>query len=200
MKLIHIVQKKEIKNEYKQKDRNNCGSAIHHWDGCRHTKCCFYDTYPNGPDFLIKVSANENQFIIAALFVLLMGLALAMVPVMLFPIFKKHNEALALGYVVFRGALETVTDIAMVISWLFLLVVSREYVAAGAPMLPIFKPWALYSKEMIRSVHYGNRFQPGRSDALLCILSIKTHSSVDIRLGFHWRILYCICHMLVNHI
>ena len=40
----------------------------------------------DGPDFLIRVSANENQFVIAALFVLLMGLALAMVPVMMFPI------------------------------------------------------------------------------------------------------------------
>jgi hypothetical protein len=87
----------------------------------------------NGPDFLSKVSANENQFVIAALFVLLMGLALALVPVMLFPILKKQNEALALGYVVFRGALETVTYIAMVITWFLLMILSREYVSAGAP-------------------------------------------------------------------
>ena len=86
----------------------------------------------DGPDFLIKVSSNENQFVIATLFVLLMGLALAMVPVMLFPIFRKINEALAVGYVVFRGALETVTYIASVIVLLFILVVGREYVAAGA--------------------------------------------------------------------
>jgi hypothetical protein len=87
----------------------------------------------NGPDFLSKVSANENQFMIAALFVLLMGLALALVPVVLFPVLKKHNEALALGYVVFRGALETVSYIAMVITWFFLIIVSQEYIAAGAP-------------------------------------------------------------------
>ena len=93
----------------------------------------------NGPDFLSKVSANENQFLIAALFVLLMGLALALVPVMLFPILKKQNEALALGYVVFRGALETVTYIALVISWFLLLILSREYVAAGAPDTSYFQ-------------------------------------------------------------
>jgi hypothetical protein len=86
----------------------------------------------DGPDFLIKVSSNETQFVIAALFVLLMGLALAMVPVMLFPIFRKINEVLAIGYVVFRGALETVTSIIVVITWLFILVVGREYVTAGA--------------------------------------------------------------------
>lgn len=84
------------------------------------------------PNYLMKVSVN-NQIIIGALFVLIMGLALAMVPVMMFPIFRKYNEALALGSVVFRGALEAVIYIAMVIIWLLLLTVSQEYVKAGAP-------------------------------------------------------------------
>ena len=85
------------------------------------------------PDYLVKVSANENQIIVGALLVLIMGFALAMVPVMMFPVFKKHNEALALGYVVFRGALETAAYIGTVISWLLLLTLSHEYVKAGAP-------------------------------------------------------------------
>ncbi len=93
----------------------------------------FTSSILNAPDYLMKVSANENKIIIGALFVLVMGFALAMVPVMMFPIFKKHNEVLALGYVVFRGALETVTYIASVICWLFLLILSQEYVKAGAP-------------------------------------------------------------------
>ena len=91
------------------------------------------------PDYLIKVSANENQIIIGALLVLIMGFALAMVPVMLFPILKKYNEALALGSVVFRGALEAVTYIAIVISWLLLLTLSQEYVKAGAPDASYFQ-------------------------------------------------------------
>jgi hypothetical protein len=93
----------------------------------------------NDPDYLIKVSSNENQIVIGALFVLTMGLALAMVPVLLFPIFKKYNEVLALGYVVFRGALETVTYIGLVITWLFLVILSREYTAAGAPDVSSFQ-------------------------------------------------------------
>ncbi len=64
---------------------------------------------------------------------LISGFALAMVPVMMFPIFKKYNEALALGSVVFRGALEAVIYIAVAISWLLLLTVSQEYVKAGVP-------------------------------------------------------------------
>ena len=94
----------------------------------------------DGPDFLIKVSANENQFVIAALLVLLMGLALAMVPVMMFSILKEHNQALALGYVVFRGALETVTYIGGAISRQLLLPLSEAYVQAGPPDVSIFQP------------------------------------------------------------
>jgi len=87
------------------------------------------------PEYLAKISANENPIIIGSLLVLTMGLALAMVPALLFPVLKRHNEVLALGYVVFRGALETVAYIAMVICWLFLIIVSHEYATAGASNL-----------------------------------------------------------------
>ncbi len=38
------------------------------------------------PDVLSQVSARPNQLVVGMLFVLIMGLALAMVPVMLYPI------------------------------------------------------------------------------------------------------------------
>ena len=83
-------------------------------------------------DYLTQIAANENQIVTGILFVLAMGFSLAMVPVMLFPVLRKHNENLALGYLIFRGALETVTYIAMAICWSFLILISREYVAEGA--------------------------------------------------------------------
>lgn len=85
----------------------------------------------NKPDYLANVAANGNQIIMGALLVLMMGAAIALIPVVLFPILKKHNEALALGYVLFR-TLEVVTFIAIVISFLLLLTLSREYAQAGA--------------------------------------------------------------------
>ena len=84
-------------------------------------------------DYLARVAANPNQLTIGALLVLLMALALAMVPVTLFPILRKINEVLAVGYVVFRGALETIGAIFTVITWLFLSTLGRAYVAAGVP-------------------------------------------------------------------
>src|SRR5688500_2737416 len=72
------------------------------------------------PDTLAQISANENRILIGALLVLLMGFALAMIPVMLFPIFRKHNQTLALGAVLFRGALEAVAYIAVALCWFLL--------------------------------------------------------------------------------
>jgi len=77
-------------------------------------------------DYLIQVAANETQMITGAFFILLMGLSLAMVPVMMYPLFKKQNEALALGAVVFRGPIEAAVYILMVVSWLLLILVSKE--------------------------------------------------------------------------
>ncbi|MCP4419307.1 MAG: DUF4386 domain-containing protein [Chloroflexi bacterium] len=91
------------------------------------------------PDYLTKIAANETQLIMGTLLILIMGFALAMLPVMLFPIFKKESEALALGAIVFRGALEAVAYIAIVISMLLLLTVSKEYVSAGTPDAPYFQ-------------------------------------------------------------
>jgi hypothetical protein len=95
-------------------------------------KMVFTGSIQNDLNLLTQVDANEKQVIIGALFLLIMGLALALVPVMMFPILKKQNEALAVGYVVYRGALETITTVAIVISWLFLTVLSQQY-TAGAP-------------------------------------------------------------------
>jgi hypothetical protein len=85
------------------------------------------------PDYLVRVAESESQILLGAFFVLIMAAVLAMVPVMMFPIFRKYNEALALGSVLFRGALEAAAYIAMVICWLLLIVFSQEFVKAGAP-------------------------------------------------------------------
>ena len=90
----------------------------------------------DGPDALTKIAANQSHLALGALFVLIMGLALAMIPVVMYPIFKKYNEVLALGTVVFRGALETVAYMGSAGIWLLLLELSREHAAvasAGAP-------------------------------------------------------------------
>lgn len=86
---------------------------------------------PDAPDFLTVVSSNANQVTLRALLVLVMGLPLAMVPAMMFPILKRQNEALAIGYVIFRGALETFTYLATALCWLLLVVIAQQYTGSG---------------------------------------------------------------------
>lgn len=85
----------------------------------------------DAPDYLIKVSENETQVIIGVLFYLIDCAAVVLIPIMLFPIFKKHNEALALGYVGSR-IIESVILIVGHISLLSLLTLSQEYAQAAA--------------------------------------------------------------------
>ena len=89
----------------------------------------------NDPNYLVKIHENENQLRVSALLVLVMGFTLAMVPVLLFPILKEHNHALALGAVIFRGALETTGYIAITICWLLLLTLSQEYTQMSSSAL-----------------------------------------------------------------
>lgn len=93
----------------------------------------------NAPDVLRQVSATRPQIVVGGLFVLLMGFALALIPVLVFPILKRYNEPLALGYVVFRGALETAMYIVTAISLLLLIPLSQEYLNAGAPAASHFQ-------------------------------------------------------------
>jgi len=88
------------------------------------------------PDYLDQIAANEMPMLVGSLFVLLMGLLLALVPVLLYPILKRYDEVLALAYVVFRGALEMTCYIALSICWLFLILISQEAAAVGAANQP----------------------------------------------------------------
>jgi hypothetical protein len=81
-------------------------------------------------DAVGEVSTNGNQLLSGAFLVLVMGISLAMVPVLMFPIFRKYNEGLALGSVIFRGALEAVTYMVMVTSWLLLIKIGQQYAFA----------------------------------------------------------------------
>lgn len=87
----------------------------------------FIQPVANAQDHFAVVTSNENRVIIGAIFILMMGLVLAMVPVVLFPILKKVNEVLALGYVVFRGALETATYMGTTACWLLLVPFAQGY-------------------------------------------------------------------------
>ena len=81
-------------------------------------------------DPLAAAAEHSGAVVTGALLVLVMGLSLAFVPVVLFPVLRRVNETLAIGYLVIRGAVETVCYILLAIGWL-LLVPLGEVMSAG---------------------------------------------------------------------
>ena len=92
----------------------------------------FLDPILGGSDYLTKASENENQVIIGALLVLIDAVAVAGIGIVIYPILKKHNETLALGYAGAR-IVESVLFTVNVIFILTLLTLSHEFVKAGVP-------------------------------------------------------------------
>ena len=92
----------------------------------------------DAPDYLIKISANGNQVIIGGLLVLLSAFACAGIAIGLYPVLRKHNEALALGSVGLR-VMEGMLYIVSVVGLLSLLTLSQEYVKAGASNASFFQ-------------------------------------------------------------
>lgn len=80
-------------------------------------------------DTLGYIAANGNQVTLAALLVMTMGMALALIPVVAYPVLKQRDEILALGYLVFRGALEGAAYMGIVVSWLLLLPLSQVFLS-----------------------------------------------------------------------
>jgi len=100
-------------------------------------------------DYLVQVAAYESSIVLGAILVLVMGFPLAMIPVMMFPIFRKYNEPLALGAVVFRGVLEAVTYMVIAICWLLLISVGQELVNAGAANAATFQAMGTFIQQAV---------------------------------------------------
>lgn len=84
----------------------------------------------SSPDLLESVFAQSNQFRLGVVLVSINALAVVTIPLLLFPIFKKHHESLALAYIVGR-VIELVIFVIGIISLLSLLSLSRQFAQAG---------------------------------------------------------------------
>lgn len=89
-------------------------------------------TFPvhNADDPLAYAANHSGAVATGALLVLVMGLSLALVAVVLFPVLRQVDEVLATGYLIIRGAVETTTYVIVAIAFL-LLAPLAETMAAG---------------------------------------------------------------------
>lgn len=84
------------------------------------------------PGDLATIATIQPKFTLATLFIVMMGLSLSSMAIFLYPVFKKHNEALAMGMLIFRAPVEVVGYTLAAISWLILSALSDLFVATGA--------------------------------------------------------------------
>jgi len=77
-------------------------------------------------DVLAAVGSHQSELALGALLVLAMGLALAMIPVVAYPILRKFNTLLARGYFLFRSVLESVGYLLVAVAWLMLIPLSAS--------------------------------------------------------------------------
>ncbi len=115
---------------------------------------CFYHKIIQNQQFIShlrshKVSnegLDEGEFLreivkIGMLFELLMALSLAAIPIVMYPVVKKHSKRLGITYIATRviEGLFYLIDIALVLS---LAALGKEYVKAGAPVDSYFNTLA----------------------------------------------------------
>ena len=94
------------------------------------SKAVTYFPVHDARDPLAYAAKHSGAVATGALLVLLMGLSLAFVPVVLFPVLRQVDEVLATGYLIIRGAVETAAYVIIAIAWL-LLAPLAETMSAG---------------------------------------------------------------------
>jgi len=92
----------------------------------------FTESIVDAPNYLTSISAHSTQVLIGALLAFLAAVVSGSIAISLYPVLKKYNEALALGAVGF-GLIEAVFYMVNIIGLLSLVLLSQEFVRAGAP-------------------------------------------------------------------
>jgi hypothetical protein len=80
----------------------------------------------------VNLGADPSRLTLGAFFIMLMGVLLSAMTVFLYPLFRKDSQALAMGMVLFRGALEGAGYIISAVMWVLLAALSKEFAVAGA--------------------------------------------------------------------
>ena len=85
-----------------------------------------------GVDMLSLVASNASRLTWGAFFTFLMGISLVAMTVFLYPVIRKASKELAMGMVLFRGALEGIFYFLSTLTFLTLVMIGNEYIATGA--------------------------------------------------------------------
>jgi Domain of unknown function (DUF4386) len=97
------------------------------------SRAAFVQPVLSTPDYLARISAEENQFLLGAVLLLIGAVSAAGIAMALYPVLRRHSEGLALGSVGFR-LIEGALYIGIVVCLLLLVALSRESANPGGPV------------------------------------------------------------------
>ena len=89
-------------------------------------------------NYLTVVAANEIPMIIGVLLFMTLAASAVGIPITMYPILKKYNESLALGYIAAR-TFEAIFVVFSAINLVAILSLSQEFVGAVAPVVSYFQ-------------------------------------------------------------
>ncbi len=85
-----------------------------------------------GVDMLNLAAANSSRLTAGSFLTFMMGISLVGMTVFLYPVLRKASKELAMGMVLFRGALEGIFYCLSTLTFLTLIAVGNTYVATGS--------------------------------------------------------------------
>jgi len=89
----------------------------------------------NAGEVSVNLGADPSRLTLGAFFIMLMGVLLSAMTVFLYPLFRKDSEELAMGMVIFRGALEGAGYIIGALLWVLLAALSKEFAGTDSASL-----------------------------------------------------------------
>jgi hypothetical protein len=107
-----------------------------------------YGPILHDPDYIIKGPSNEVQVIWGAFLEIILAFSVIGISITMFPILKKYNESIAIGYVCFR-LLEATIIIIGIMSLLSIVTLSQEFAKAVTPNASSF----LTAGKLLVAVH-----------------------------------------------
>ncbi len=85
-----------------------------------------------GAELLGQVAADSSRMTVGAFLCLMMGISLSVMTLFLYPVFRKDSQGLAMGLVLFRGALEGVGYFVTALGLLTLAALGTEAITSGS--------------------------------------------------------------------
>lgn len=98
----------------------------------------------DAPDYLASVYPNATAVGIGVLLESVNGIAVIGIAVMLFPVLKRYNEGIALGYLVFRSVEAMLSILGSTLA-LPLIELSHEFIQGGSPTGSYFETLGIFA-------------------------------------------------------